>query len=383
MAQECLESGRDASEYIDRSLGEGGEFYVDEEFAEAVQVYLDLCRSYMTAGWAFWLEGRVSLADLDPPEEMSGMADFSAYHAETRHLVTVDLKFGKGIGVAVEDNKQVRTYTLGRWLALPPTMPVDRITTIICQPRVLYGEKNKTADIDPTELIEWSLDLLAHARATQEPNAPLVVGKWCRFCPRSGRCEAQAKQAYAAAEIDFDSITEDAPGTVITVPEVRLLTPARMARVLELAPQLEAFVKAVKEAAKSGIESGRLRVPGWKVVAGEGRLKWAAEEEATTATAVVSKFGLVEEQVWTRKLASYAKIRDAIVDGLRINDGMRTKDAKAVAVNLLSDLTTIGTSGMVLVPASDPRPSVSGDKGSEFDIELLDPPPSSSSSLRT
>src|SRR3990172_8181607 len=46
LAAACLEHGQNAAQYIDHAIGaDGHEFIVDDEMAEAVQVYLDYVRS--------------------------------------------------------------------------------------------------------------------------------------------------------------------------------------------------------------------------------------------------------------------------------------------------------------------------------------------------
>ena len=371
MAQDCLENKREAIEWVDREI-DG--FVVDEDWAEAVQLYLDTCRQYTGRGWTVWVERPITLEALNPPEEMYGTADFVSYHPVLRTLVVCDLKFGRGVGVEATDNPQLKYYALGAYLGLPSNMEVEKIEAIIVQPRIPYGHKVKTASWTPLELTEWSVWLLDKVHVALSGEATFVPGPHCRFCPRSGSCEAQARQAFAMAQDEFVGLTLD-PMTLTTdtvapaLPAATSLTPYQIAGILNTAPAFEDFLKAVREYARDGIHRGWLNIDGWTITEGEGRPKWIGDDTAV-ATNLTTAFGLNDDQVWTKKIATFAAARNALKANLRAG-GMKAKDAEGKAVELLKPMTVTNSTGVKLVPLASGRTPASV-RGQEF--PLLDAP---------
>ena len=369
LAEECLQKGLNADAYLGQMLED--EFEVDEAFAEAVQLYLDTCREYMTEGWEFWFERRITLADLNPPEEIAGTADFSAYNRELERLVGIDFKFGKGIAVEAENNPQVKVYVLGVWLALPHDYPVKVIENVIVQPRVPYGEPIKRADIDPYDLLMWSAELLMRAEDTQKPDAPRKTGSWCRFCLISGKCDQQAKETFGAVNVAFDDFLLSPEPAKIKLPELRTLTPEQIAHILEAAPKIKAFVEAVQQTAKESIENGFSGIPGWKVVPSRPTTSWTAADTETAGA--LQTQGLSPEELWTQKLVSFAKARDLLADKIRNEQGATAKAAKEMAAAALAPYTFTSSKGTTLVPSTDSRPSIQA-RGDEFDALTLPAP---------
>lgn len=369
VAQDCLVNGRDAIEWVDRAI-DG--FVVDaENWAEPIQEYLDECRKYMGLGWVWGVEERVSLAALDPPDDMFGTCDFWAYNAELQLLVIVDLKFGKGVAVKADDNGQVRYYALGKMLDLPPGARVRSILGVIVQPRRPFGEHVMRVEIDPSDLAAWSIWLMDQARLALTPGQPLTPGSWChdKFCKANGRCAAQAGMALAVAQDEF-SVEADVDAMSPSLPDPRLLTSAQMAEALNRAPMFEQWIKGLREIVADGIHRGWLTIPGWMVTPREGREKWASADDKAIARKLTSSYGVAEADAWQRKLASPAQARHAIVAGLRAG-GMKKKDAEDVARGILSGMVVKESSGVNLVPEAMGR-LPAGARGSEFD--LLDAP---------
>jgi hypothetical protein len=381
MSQDCLEHKRDAIEWIDRVI-DG--FLVDDEWAEAVQEYLDVCRQFMGSGWQWWVERKVSLEPLglptmevqDPetgswsrqPVDMFGTADFIAFHAETGMLVIVDLKFGKGIVVEVENNAQERYYAVGVLLSLPPGTVVKNVYMVIVQPRIPYGTHVKTADIDVLELSEWATGLMAHAQAALDPNAPLRAGEWCRFCRCRVVCPALAETALSIAQEEFGEIIEgdalfSAP---VAPPAVQGLSVARRAFILNHAGTLRAFLTAVEEDSTNQVRLGRMNVPGWRLGATRSRTTWAVADESALAVKLVNVLGLSEEKIWRKKLLTPTQARDELKRLLRA-DKVKPKEAEDIARGLIAKYAVTGSTGYRLVPEADSRED-GAMAGSEFDL---------------
>jgi Protein of unknown function (DUF2800) len=193
LAQAVLTEDRDADAYIGMMFGD---FIVTADMASAVQIYVDTCRRVADACAFYRIEQQFDLSPLQPPVPIFGTADFIAYSSRRHGLHVVDFKYGKGVLVSTRGNAQLHYYALGASLSIDE--PVSSVTMTIVQPRT-SGDPVRTASTGAIELAEWSFTLLDRARATQQPDAPLVAGDWCRFCPAKACCPAyQGGRASAA-----------------------------------------------------------------------------------------------------------------------------------------------------------------------------------------
>jgi hypothetical protein len=181
----------------------------DDPRDEHVKLYVDVCRRLMR-GANYFVEVQVSLEKLNPPVPMWGTADFVAYDPERRELTVVDFKYGRGVWVPARGNQQLRYYTLGA--ASLVDGPVSSVVTIVVQPRFANGDPIRAAAFDAIELAEWSIHLMARARAALEPNAPTIAGPHCKFCPAQPTCLAFQKSRQVAAFHEFTLADAQASG---------------------------------------------------------------------------------------------------------------------------------------------------------------------------
>ncbi len=340
LGETCLKSGRAPEEFVGDVVNDE---VITEDMAYHVAAYVGHCREYMVEGWEWWIERQVSLAPLDPPEEMFGTSDFFAYHAGLQLLKVVDLKYGQGVVVEVADNVQTMYYALGAALELAH-LPIRDVELTIVQPRVSHPDGIvRTVYVSYLELIEFATRLLVAARRTQEPNAPLHPGDWCRFCPASGACPAQHEHAMTVAQMDF-AIEESAPPSPLTVPIETL------AEWLPKFDILEAWMKAGRQRIRDALARGE-DVPGWKLVATRASRKWSDPEEAHRALEETE----LPESVYVepRQLKSVPQVEKAM-------------GKKAFRESSLAQLVTKASAGVKLAPASDPAPAVSVTAGTEF-----------------
>jgi hypothetical protein len=89
---------------------DGRSVVVTHEMEDAVQVYLDVVMPLRKqADWHAFEQG-VVIRSAPPQAECFGTADFAALVGHTLHIV--DLKYGKGVIVEVEENAQELYYAL-------------------------------------------------------------------------------------------------------------------------------------------------------------------------------------------------------------------------------------------------------------------------------
>lgn len=370
----CLEKSVDADLFLDTVIqvdDMAEPVMVDEEMVEAVQVVLDYVAKRLAEGWKLHgVEVRFDLSPLNPPGPMYGRADvvliFEAvpatkFHDNAGHprltmpkpmkLEVIDLKYGVGVIVEVERNSQCMYYGLGAVVELNE-VPGELTSTVI-QPRAIHSDGIVRSWTYPySELKAFKQELFAAAERTQDDDAPLAVGSWCRFCPAQAICPEQLSLAQATAQKEFGELVvvdEDAPAQL---PTPSALDAEQLVDVMEKAPIVEAWLKAVRNHVRELTEAGE--DTGYKLVPKRGRRLFVdmAQAEAN----MVNDLG--DEAYAPRKLRSVTQAEKAY---------------KAAGVKFPADAWHMVSSGTNLVPNSDPRPAVPAlpSAAEEFEVEPI------------
>lgn len=361
LAEMCLMKGITPHSMLDENVMG---FNVDDDMADAVQVYLDEIESIKAEfpDADFSVEKKFNLKWIHP--DCFGTNDFCAATIFGT-LVVMDYKHGKGVPVDVEENTQLMYYALGA--AKEEEFNFDEVRLIICQPRcAMGGEKVRRWNLTASELEDWGLNILKPAAyATEDPDAPLVPGDWCdkNFCPKRSTCPALIAANQEQAVMDFADEPYDLPGPYdnyagsMSEEEYGNL----LSRLKHWAPRMKSFWTQVEKDAYKAAEQG-IHIPDFKVVEKESDRSWKLDEKKLVLT-LKKKAGLTVDQMYADppppKLKSPAQMEKI------------SKAAKAA----IKDLTKRETTGRVLVPESDKRPAVGASLFSEFedvDEETID-----------
>lgn len=347
LSEMCLRSGKASISFLGEEI-EG--FEVDEEMAEAVQVYVDAVNK-LAEGNVLTVEQRFSLEALNPPAPMFGTADAVIWEERTRTLYVVDLKYGAGVPVKVENSPQLSYYALGAMLAQEAQHGIlpEKVVMTIVQPRYHHPDGPvRTFEIDSYTLrCEWAEDLMKYANATLEPDAPINPGDHCKFCPAQAKCPALHAQALALAQTEFDDN--------FSPPAPEALSDAQIGDILSKAGVFKSWVNAVQAYAADKIAKGG-HIPGYKLVAKRAQRKWIDEQEAAD---LLENMGLEEDDLYVRKMISPAQAEE------KLGKKKAIKDRLASAVVAIS-------SGNTIAPITDKRPAVVLLIGDEFDTLALE-----------
>ena len=220
LADMCLESGKDAWEYIGQTIN-GYEVGSDPQTQiepDAVQAYLDYVRPLAEA--ADDSASEVQLGKKWKPHPLyGGTADFVA--VGPHGIVVVDYKHGSGLGVEAEGNPQLRYYAIGAFKEMGQHLPdTALVTMVIVQPRY-HGEPIKEAEMRVGELRAWSRDVMVPGMLKAEAWAdtgtePYVIGaheyttgEHCRFCPAILDCPKQQADFDAMTKGDAETMTDE------------------------------------------------------------------------------------------------------------------------------------------------------------------------------
>lgn len=342
LGEMCLIEGKDAAYYEGEEINAEEDpkkppkmYVVDQDMISAVQEYVDFCRPLLGH---HLIEHKFQLPFLGPGEK--GTSDFTALKDGILHVV--DYKHGKGVTVEHKGNIQGLCYGLGAahhfdnhdWHTL-------RIT--IAQPRAYHEEGGiRSWDVPREELIDYMINFAAAAKATEDPNAPLKVGPWCRFCKVKATCPQQLKEAGEVMEMDFSEPTSK------PVP-VQFLSDKQIADiVLNRIKQIEQWCASLKDYAQTRAEEGK-PLPGTKLVATREVRVWKDKDAA--------------EKFFAKKLGDQAyAIKKEFLSAPQIEKVIGKKEFKDYAPKMVEKVST----GATLVPESDPRTSVRSTVEDEF-----------------
>lgn len=329
---------------------------VNEEMAEAVQSYVDTVngiKSSMSEVLVFDVEQKLDFSELldistnintmntnYKPEKSFGTADVVLLG--DGELQVHDLKYGKGVRVSAENNKQLLIYALAAYYYYSLGCKINKISVHIHQPRL-----NHYSDftVTPAELFEFGKQLKEKAgiayniylNGPQSDDDFCAGESQCRFCKAAGKCETLANQVAQATEADFENL-DDA-----FVERVDKLENGALANKFKSIGLIKSWITAVETKVQSELQHGNL-VPGFKLVIGrQGNRAWVNEEDAENA---LKSFRLKQDEMYTRKLISPTQ-------ALKVLKGSDKRIAK------LEEIITRSEGKPTVVPESDKRPAIS------------------------
>jgi hypothetical protein len=304
------------------------------EMYDAVKVWVDLVNDIKAKhpDAVVLIEHRFDLSKVHPG--LFGTADTVVYIPSLKLLHVIDYKHGAGIYVDVMENEQLMYYGLGALLSLG--VAVSEVELVIVQPRCEFGDAVRRWRFNAIDLIDFRADLIAAAKRTEDPLAALAPGDWCRFCPAKAICPELSRRAQIAAKEEFS------PTKAYSI--------ERLGELLTWIPQLESWIKGVREFAYREAEHGRA-APGWKLVKKRATRKWI-NEDAVTKLAEKIDPELVERVVSPK---SPAQMEKAL--------------SKEMFKNNFAHHVIAESSGLTLVPENDPREAVHLDAKSQFQNE--------------
>lgn len=175
-----------------------------KEIFEAVKIYVNLIMSERPFTSIQWVEKHFDLSDT-VYRGCYGTSDAVHYYPKQKLLRVYDYKNGKKT-VLPENNRQLLYYALGAYLSILEMgqgLEVKNIELVVCQPNApRKGEVIHRWKFPALDIWDFALQLMAAVKRTEDPNAPLVPGDYCYFCPAVLSCPAklEARQEKAAAE---------------------------------------------------------------------------------------------------------------------------------------------------------------------------------------
>lgn len=323
-----------------------GEFEVTGEMGEEVDRAYERAMEFITPDCKVWVEQKFSLDKTLPGEK--GTADLVVLVEENGKLIlhVMDLKFGKGIPVKVENNSQLKLYALGAFdnlLTYKDRVELDRIVLHILQPRI--------NNLDLWPISKGDLELFrveAHGKHQETKNPEtrkFVPGNHCRFCEFRSRCKPLKESVFKSVLEDPEASGFDA----FKNPEA--MTNKELAELWPMLDFLGSWVTNTKkymvDQAERGVQFDEL-----KLVSGrKGKRTW--KDEAKAQQFMEDHF-LTESEMFEKSLTTPFKF-EMLIGRKNLN----TKD--------FQEHINQTESKPELAKADDPRPAYQLATDDEFD----------------
>ena len=280
-------------------------------FDDKVQVALDLLDTLDPNGeMKLAIETRVGFGKYLPGA--FGSCDVLGRIGDTAYVI--DWKFGEGIAVDAEQNEQLMYYAAAAMRTPEVAWVFDGAVAIECviiQPPVI-----RQWTTTPARIKAFEKELKRAVKVASLPDAKLTPGAHCRFCPAKPTCPAMTGAVDRALKVKLDAIDNDMLGAYASN-----------------AVLLQGWIDDLNKLVETKIRSGA-KVPGWKLVAKQGRRQW------------------VDEQVAAKTLLGLG------ISPHKPVEVISPAQAEKKLRNLPDGLTVSVSSGDTLAPESDPRPAV-------------------------
>ena len=248
---------------------DGEDITISDDMLDHIEHYTKYVEALRKGSNWFAAETQVKLTYL--PEPLFGTADALAYTVSpNKTLEVVDLKYGRGVPVGVENNPQLKIYGLGGLAKAPDALQVK--LTII-QPRTA-GPPVQSVTLGVGELKIWEAEILEPALQRIADNDPTETpGSHCRWCVRAGECKTLAAMAQVEARTAF------APDPAAVVGG---LTNDDLSHALDKAELISAWINLVRAEASQRADKGQV-IPNWKLVPKRAMRKWTDDNDALAA----------------------------------------------------------------------------------------------------
>lgn len=264
----------------------------------------------------FATETRVGFGDLLPG--VFGSTDLIGRIGN--RAVVLDWKFGDGVIVDAEENAQLMFYAAAAMRTQESAWAFDGATEVECV--IIQPPMVRRWVTTPERIKQFERELVQAVKKSALPDAQLMVGDHCRFCPAKPVCPNMTGAVDRAIAVKIENIDKNL-----------------ISDYLKNADLLETWITSLRELALSMLESGA-KLPDYKLVAKRAIRQWTDEDKAKVA---LFALGLKESEVMETSLLSPAQAEKAL---------------KKRKIALPTDLVVAVSSGSTLASADDPRPEV-------------------------
>jgi len=301
----CLDNSVLPIQYEGQIIGTNHEdnpngWLIHKDRIDRVQICLDYVKRrydelkalYPNAELTIEAESRSDPGGMFGRDDWSGTCDITITVMDGGKCVfieAIDYKDGRG-WVNAAENTQLTAYLGGKarnHIASGPDLVrpfrVERVKAgrmTIVQPKTMPPIRYE--NIETRVLVERLEDLSKAARATDDPNAPLIPGKHCQWCKhnpkRGGSCTAQGEQSLKVVETMSNQVTTTGDQSLFETIQASMgnLTSLESNKLTELADAKDgmmAIFKQIDDEIKRRIELGET-ISGYAMLPGRSSKAW-------------------------------------------------------------------------------------------------------------
>lgn len=254
--------------------------------------------------------------------ESNGHVDYFAWNGWSLNEGTLpkedgfhidDYKYGKGVAVSAENNRQLSIYGAAIIFAQEIKNEVKYSDEIPVHLHIYQPRCQKFGDEGPAS--KWTTtwgELKAFVRDVVDQAVDVITNPnrehlrvfapsedTCRFCPAKAICEARVGWLLDGCVTLAPTLSSD---ELVLPQDVSVLDDEQLGYLLSRRVVINNLLDDVVEHAKARALAGD-SIPGWKLVAGNGKRDWADEEKG--AQLLKNKFST--DDIYTKKLISVAQ----------------------------------------------------------------------------
>lgn len=291
---------------------------------EYVNQYLDYVNDFVPLSdrEELYIENRLYFESYAPGGFGTVDSLFIDYSTSICHIF--DFKYGAGIRVGAEFNKQMMIYGLGVLDSMKDSFMIDKFELHIIQPRM---SNIVSWTISTNDLREFGEVLREKVKASLLDAAPRVPGlKQCQWCSAKAFCP-ELEEKVSIGEID-----NVIKGNKVSISELEKIPDSRIKDIMDSKKLSAMFMKAVSARVYTSLENGD-GFEGYKIVKARKNRVWREE--------------------------AYAKLVELLGDEALKSQLIGVGVAeKLIGKELVSELSESPEGGNVVVPDSDKRPSI-------------------------
>jgi hypothetical protein len=263
--------------------------FPSRDMAKHVEGYFN-----MVPGASLYVESQVPLFYNN---QRRGLIDACVVLGDSSHIYIGDLKYGAGVSVWAELNKQLTIYG---WSTIQQLWPLYEftdetlVTLVIYQPRIIGEPAMREWTLTLGELRKHAEEIGAKAKAIYalhragKPTGSFRpdVEEACKFCKAISICTARAGYLLSgtlpAATLE---VMPEAKEIVLAsiFPEPSSIPPEKLAKIVYHAPAMRVWLEKCEAAGAFRLHNNVKGFPGFKLVKGRGGNRaWANAKAAET-----------------------------------------------------------------------------------------------------
>ncbi len=287
------------------------------------------------------VERRMSIEHITQEPRAHGTADAVIISDNT--IIVIDLKFGRGVRVDAEQNKQLAMYADAALRAYDFLGPFDRVRMVVHQPRMNHVSEWEVGEEELSVFIDG---IRQAAIATYTDSTRIPGEKQCLFCRAKAHCPELAEYNLNTLMGDFTDLSTTLENGMIEPRKIDCIDIDHLALLYGQIDLIQNWCKAVADRAMDEANRGA-KLPGFKLVQGrKGARTWTDRDAAEAA---MRRMRLKVEQMYDMKVISPT-------------DAEKLHKAGAIGPRQWPELETLVTQSAgkpTLVPESDKRPAIS------------------------